>query len=97
MINLSNVVGFEWDKGNINKNWIKHKIKVEECEQIFFNRPLITLDDAKHSEKEKRFYALGRTIENNSLFISFTVRKNKIRVISARRMNKKERKIYEQI
>lgn len=96
MINLAKIVGFDWDKGNINKNWEKHKIKAEECEQIFFNKPLIITVDEKHSQVEERFYALGRTIENKVLFIAFTIRKNKIRIISARIMNKIEKKIYEQ-
>ncbi len=96
MLKLSQIIGFDWDKSNIDKNWIKHKIKAEECEQIFFNKQLIIHSDIKHSKREIRFYALGRTIENKLLFISFTVRKNKIRIISARKMNKKEKNIYEQ-
>jgi uncharacterized DUF497 family protein len=95
MIKLSKLKGFEWNRGNIDKNWIKHKIKTEECEQIFFNKPLIISEDIKHSQNEQRFYALGKTIENKLLFIVFTIRKNKIRVISARKMNKNEKKIYE--
>jgi uncharacterized protein len=96
MLNLSQIIGFNWDKGNIDKNWIKHKIKAEECEQAFFNKPLIIFPDPKHSQKEKRLYVLGQTTDNKLLFISFTIRKNEIRIISARKMNKKEQKIYEQ-
>ena len=69
---------------------------MEECEQIFFNKPLIIAFDEKHFKQERRFYALGRTVINKLLFIVFTIRKNKIRIISARAMNKKERKIYDQ-
>jgi len=96
MLRLSKIIGFDWDKENIDKNWVKHKIKNEECEQIFFNKPLIIHPDTKHSEKETRLYALGKTIDNKLLFISFNIRKNKIRIITARQMNKKEVKIYEQ-
>jgi len=96
MLQLARIIGFDWDDGNIDKNWKKHKIKVEECEQIFFNEPLVITGDAKHSQVEERYYALGRTIEEKLLFIVFTVRKNKIRIISARVMNKNEKKIYEQ-
>jgi len=96
MLKLSQIIGFDWDKGNTYKNWVKHKIKNEECEQIFFNKPLIIYPDLKHSEKEKRSYALGRTIENKLLFVVFSLRKKKIKIISARKMNKKEQKIYEQ-
>lgn len=91
---LDNVEGFEWDKGNIDKNWLKHKLLHVECEQIFFNEPLILADDVKHSQKEKRWFVLGRTELNRYLLVVFTVRKNLIRVISARDMNKKERKVY---
>lgn len=91
---LSQCEGFEWDDGNINKNWLKHKVSPAECEQIFFNRPLVIQDDIKHSEAEKRFYALGRTDSKRNLFIAFTVRNKRIRVISARDMSRKEREVY---
>jgi hypothetical protein len=91
---LSQCEGFEWDDGNINKNWLKHKVSPAECEQIFFNRPLVIQDDIIHSEAEKRFYALGRTDSKRKLFIAFTVRNKRIRVISARDMSRKEREVY---
>jgi len=93
---LLKATNFEWDEGNIDKNWIKHGVSPFECEQMFFNQPLVVTDDIKHSEQEQRFYALGRTDANRLLFVVFTVRKNMIRVISARDMSPKERKIYEQ-
>ncbi|GAB6163538.1 BrnT family toxin [Desulfothermus naphthae] len=92
---LLECTGFEWDEGNKDKNWIKHKVSNSECEQIFFNQPLIINFDEKHSDTETRFYALGHTDLNRKLFIVFTIRNKKIRVISARDMSKKERKIYE--
>lgn len=88
-------VGFEWAQGNLLKNWEKHGVSAAECEQIFFNRPLITAQDEKHSKGEKRCYALGYTAAQRYLFVVFTIRANRIRVISARDMNKKERKEYE--
>ena len=93
---MKNCEGFLWDEGNYNKNWIKHKVTRSECEEIFFNLPLVISDDVKHSSTEKRFYALGKSKSERFLFISFTIRKNLIRVISARDMNRKERKIYEE-
>jgi len=92
---LLECTGFEWDEGNKDKNWIKHKVTSNECEQIFFNQPLIINFDEKHSNTEIRFYALGHTDLSRKLFIVFTVRNKKIRIISARDMSKKERKIYE--
>ena len=86
--------GFDWDEGNILKNWEKHGVSASECEQIFFNFPLIAYHDEKHSIRETRFYALGHTDARRYLFIVFTIRKDLIRVISARDMNRKERRIY---
>ena len=94
MENLYKCTGFDWDDGNTSKNWVKHRVTPSECEQVFFNRPLIVKGDHKHSITEKRFYALGRTNLKRFLFIAFTVRKNLIRVISTRDMSRKERKVY---
>ena len=91
---LSNCLGFEWDKGNIDKNRIKHKVSSSECEQIFFNHPLLIQDDILHSTTEERYYALGKTDSYRLLFVVFIVRNNLIRVISARDMSRKERKAY---
>lgn len=87
--------GFQWDKDNIEKNWLKHKVSPVECEQIFFNKALVD-EDPKHSQREKRYYVLGLTDDKRLLFVSFTIRGDLIRVISARDMSKKERKIYEE-
>jgi len=91
---LSACTGFEWDKGNVEKNWKKHRVTFWECEQVSFNEPLIVAADARHSEGENRFYALGRTDEKRFLFVVFTIRGSMIRVISARDMSLKERKEY---
>jgi uncharacterized protein len=87
--------GFDWDAGNREKNWLGHKVKSTECEMVFFNQPLFILADEKHSESESRYYAFGKTDLDRILLLVFCLRKNRIRVISARDMNKKERKFYE--
>ena len=92
---LSGCTGFEWDERNTGKNWQKHRVTPSECEEMFFNRPLVVADDIKHSEKENRFYALGHADSGRMLFVVFTVRQNLIRVVSARDMSQKERKVYE--
>ncbi|NOY64816.1 MAG: BrnT family toxin [Nitrospirae bacterium] len=97
MIRFKNLKSFEWDTGNIDKNYKKHGVHWTECEEVFFNEPLIVKQDLKHSDKEERFYVLGKTNNNRLLFIVFTIRKEKIRVISARDMNKRERKVYHEI
>ena len=97
MIDLTKITGFDWDQGNHRKN-DKHGVSMAEAEQIFFNAPLLLLDDKKHSHQEMRFHALGHTHQSRTLHITFTLRQDetKIRVISARDMHRKERAIYEQ-
>ena len=89
-------VGFQWDQGNIDKNLIKHNVELLESEQIFFNKPLLVYCDHKHSIPEKRWAAFGKTDADRFLVVIFTKRGNLIRVISARDMNKKERKFYDE-
>ena len=93
---LDQVTGFQWDDGNIDKNLLKHQVQNWECEQIFFNEPLLILDDPRHSLLEKRWAAFGRTDGGRLLTIVFTQRGDRIRVISARDMSRKETKYYEE-
>jgi hypothetical protein len=92
---LHECTGFEWDQHNSRKIWAKHRVTPWECEQIFFNPPLIVLEDAKHSQQELRMYALGHTDLGRRLYVVFTLRGKLIRVITARDMSKKERKVYD--
>ncbi len=85
---------FEWDKGNIGKN-SKHKVEDKEAEEPFFDENKITYKDVLHSRKEERFILLGQTKKQRLLYIVFTQRKNRIRIISARDINKKEVSLYE--
>jgi uncharacterized DUF497 family protein len=95
MDQLAECVGFDWDEGNLLKNWEKHGVSAFECEQVFFNRPLIAAPDEAHSSAELRFYALGQTDASRLLFIAFTIRGRLNRVISARDMSRRERKVFE--
>ena len=92
---FDHISGFQWDSSNLHKNKEKHEVEYCECEEVFFNQPLIIKSDDLQSITERRFYALGKTNEGRKLFIAFTIRKDKIRVISARDQHKKERSIYE--
>lgn len=94
---LRECTGFQWDSGNKDKNWLKHKVSNSECEQVFFNIPFLVKYDIGHSETEPRFYALGQTDLGRKLFIVFTIRDKKIRIISARDMSKKERETYRKL
>jgi uncharacterized DUF497 family protein len=92
---LAVCVGFEWDAGNADKNWNLHHVAQIECEQPFFTRPVIITRTVMRSGDELRYAALGRTNTERLLAIIFTVRKDLVRVISARDMSRRERRIYE--
>lgn len=87
------ILGFDWDEGNLQKNRLKHGVEPAECEEIFYNEPVF-LYDKTHSLQEERYVAYGNTNEKRELTIVFTIRTGKIRIISARDQNKKERAIY---
>ena len=76
MLELESIEGFGWDEGNNDKNWIKHQVSNSQCEELFFNSPLLLADDKKHSQGEKRYHVLGQTNVNRWLFIAFTIREN---------------------
>ena len=95
-MNLDEVVGFDWDEANVLKNWEKHKVKHTEAEEIFENKPRIVSKDYKHSLREARYQILGVTNEKRELSVIFTFRGRKVRVISARDMNRKESAKYEE-
>ena len=92
---LSRCTGFQWDSGNADKVWERHRVSRSECEQLFFNQPLLVARDRKHSDRECRLHGLGRTDAGRRLFVVFTIRKEHIRVIAARDMSRRERHAYE--
>ncbi len=92
---FEDIAGFQWDEGNADKNRITHNVENWECEQVFFNAPLLILGDLKHWATEKRWAGFGHTDDGRLLVVVFTKR-NFIRIISARDMNRKERKFYEE-
>lgn len=96
MDRLLRLEGFDWNEANLTKNWEKHRVTPWECEQVFFNLPLVVAEDAAHSKVELRYYVLGQTDAERKLFIVFTVHKRRIRIISAREMSAKERRTYDE-
>jgi uncharacterized protein len=98
VIDLTQSQGFQWDAGNARKSADKHGVSQADAEQIFFNEPLLLLDDARHSQIEARFYALGRTDDGRRLHVTFTLRDQGrlIRIISSRDMHRTERAQYGQ-
>jgi uncharacterized DUF497 family protein len=86
--------GFDWDEGNAQKNRDRHAVTPEEAEDVFFHEPLVIRSDVRHSKPEKRYHCLGQTSAGRRLFVAFTVRRNLIRVISVRDMNRRESEAY---
>ena len=92
---LRGIQGFEWDAGNSGKNERKHGVTDREAEEVFFNKPLVVAQSSKGG-REVRYAALGKTYGSRFLTVVFTVRANRLRVISARPMSRNERKVYEE-
>lgn len=86
---------FEWDKGNSDKPK-KHGLTLEETEEVFFDEGRVIFADWEHSKIEQSITLLGKTKKGKLLNVTYTNRKNKIRVITARSINKKEVKLYEE-
>ncbi len=90
-------IAFQWDDGNIHKNLKKHNVTIQEAEEMFVIETFLVSEDVKHSTStEQRFYGLGQTKKQRKLFVAFTIRNNKVRIISVRDMKRKERKAYEE-
>jgi uncharacterized protein len=86
---------FEWDAGNETKNVQRHGVTCAEAEEVFTGRRLIPLGEQfQPPSSEPRFGALGETSRGKLLFVAFTLRGQSIRVVSARRMNEREKRFY---
>lgn len=92
---LADCSGFDWDDAHVAKNWEFHRVTPEEAEDSFFNHPFVLRWDSGHSKFEKRYFALGKTTIGRRLFVAFTIRRNLVRVISARDMSRRESEEYE--
>lgn len=89
-LDFSKITSFEWDQGNI-EHIKRHKVSIDECEQVFVYSEIKALKDIKHSFSEERFKAFGMTLNGRLLALVFTIRKGKLRVLTARDQSKKER------
>lgn len=96
-MDLARITGFDWDEGNARKNE-RRSVAIAEAEQVFFSAPLLFLEDAARSRNATRWHALGQTVADRLLHLTFTLRREStaIRVISARDMHRKEREFYGQ-
>lgn len=95
MVDLTKILGFDWDSGNIDKSYRKHGTTYKEAEELFTDQNVLFLDDLKHSQEEERFIAIGYTTQQKLLFSVFVIQQEKIRIISIRIASKKERRLYE--
>ena len=88
---------FEWDEGKGISNLRKHKVAFEEASTVFADPLAVIFDDAEHSRDEFREIIVGHSILGRLLLVSFTERSDDlVRIISARRATKRERKDYEE-
>lgn len=88
---------FEWDEEKNKTNIENHGISFSDAINIFFDKHRITGDDNKDDYYESREISIGRICEERNsplVIVSHTNRENKIRIISARKANKKERSLY---
>jgi hypothetical protein len=90
------IEGFQWDEGNSSKSWASHEVSRTEAEQVFLNRPVVVVGDEAHSGTEARYFTFGHTDAGRLLTAVFTVRGKLLRVISARPMSRRERRVYDQ-
>jgi uncharacterized protein len=87
---------FEWDLAKAELNLKEHGISFDEATTVFRDTLSITISDPDHSDYEDRFIDIGMSHRMQLLVVSYTERKNKIRIISARRATRAERKNYEE-
>ncbi len=86
---------FEWDENKDSQNISKHGVSFEEATTSFGDQMSITIYDPLHSEKEDRFVLIGMSNKNRLLVVIHTDRNDKIRIISARKATRNERRQYE--
>lgn len=94
-LKLDELIGFEWDKRNL-EHIKKHNVDYRECEEVFFNKPLVVNEDKTHSQAEERYRVYGQADNGRFVFMIFTIRSSKISVISARNQSKKEKREFQE-
>ena len=87
---------FEWDEKKAKSNLLKHGVSFEEASSAFGDDFSITMEDPLHSEDENRLILIGRSILQKVLVVVHVEKTETIRIISARKATKKEKKTYEE-
>ncbi|MBN3876568.1 MULTISPECIES: BrnT family toxin [unclassified Nostoc] len=86
---------FEWDENKAESNFLKHGIEFEEAVTVFADPYLLFTEDSSHSQGEEREWAIGEIEDGSIVVVVFTMRGERIRIISARKATKKECQQYE--
>jgi uncharacterized DUF497 family protein len=87
---------FEWDEDKAASNEKKHHVTFEEAASVFADPLAAVFDDDEHSELEQREIIIGHSVADRLLLVSFTEREDAVRIISARKATKRERRDYEE-
>ena len=86
---------FEWDPNKAKRNLEIHGVSFDEASTVFKDPLSLAIYDPLHSDREDRFVLIGTSFANRLLVVVHTERGDRIRIISARKANKHERKYYE--
>jgi len=89
-------IGFEWDRRKATANLAKHGVSFEEALTVFADPLARIFDDEDHSIDERREIIIGHSIRGRLLVVCFTQRGEALRILTARRATKNERKDYEE-
>ena len=87
---------FDWNEPKANSNFAKHKVTFAEAASVFTDTLAVTYPDGEHSTGETRYLTFGQSDQHRILVVSHVESARGIRIISARRVNREERKIYEE-
>jgi uncharacterized protein len=86
---------FEWDQKKAAGNLPKHGVLFKEAATVFSDVLSLTYDDSEHSHGEQRYVTIGLSVEGRQLVVAHTRRGERIRIVSARKATRRERRIYE--
>ncbi len=92
----TDLLEFEWDSKKAATNLRKHRISFREAAMVFSDDLAFTYDDASHSHGEERYITLGMSDKGRVLVVAHAARGDRIRIISARKATRRERKSYEE-
>ncbi len=87
---------YEWDENKAVKNLAKHGVSFAEAKTIFDDPMYVDFYDLDHSEDEERYLIVGESNRGRLLIVSYTERRESIRIISAREVTKSDRETYKE-